>query len=480
MHSSPAAPSALSSAPEQPKPQSRRASQPGPGERPHKTARNERPSLQPVPYRPGRASKRISTNFDAASPHDVHHFYNIDAHELGTGKFGVVRRVTRKLPGVMQDGSAVKAGAAFALKSILKSKVVDKASLEAEVSIMRKIKHRNIIQLHEVYEDALRLHLVMELCTGGELFDRIISLGHYTEPDARALFRSMLEAVVYMHSQGVAHRDLKPDNFLLASEAADAELKVIDFGLSKVVGPSESGTMHARVGTAYYIAPEVLKGEYDVKCDVWSLGVILYILLCGYPPFHGDNNRQIFEKVRVANYNFDSPEWQSVSNLAKDLIERIFVLDVAMRPSAAELLEHGWLTEMDTAMADERDEEADDAPPAYRSVPAPVDLAQTMRRMRRFQRQNQLQKMAMKIIALQLTQDEIAALRDQFQKIDTDGSGTLSASELQEAMSAMGYQGVVDALFDSLDADGDEQINFDEFVLAAMQRNTIMRACRWC
>jgi calcium-dependent protein kinase len=158
------------------------------------------------------------------------------------------------------------------------------------------LKHPNIISLVDVFEEARYLHIVSELCTGGELFDRITAMGHYTEADAANVLSQILRAIAHCHQHNVCHRDLKPENILFATPDADSTLKVIDFGLSFVFHTGE--TMFDRVGTPFYIAPEVLRRSYGVECDMWSIGVIMYILLCGYPPFYGNSESEVLQRVK--------------------------------------------------------------------------------------------------------------------------------------------------------------------------------------
>lgn len=205
---------------------------------------------------------------------------------------------------------------------------------------MTKLHHKNIIQLIEVFEDNEHIYLVLELVTGGELFDQIISRGSYSEKDAAAIVKQILEAVMYMHSNGIAHRDLKPEN-LLVSGPNNELVKVTDFGLSKDFGEA---TLSTSCGTPDYVAPEVLRGApYDNSVDIWSIGVITYILLCGFPPFYGNNDQEIFEKILKAEYNFPAESWDPVSDDAKDFIKSMLILANSKRPTAQEALQHPWM-----------------------------------------------------------------------------------------------------------------------------------------
>jgi calcium-dependent protein kinase len=263
-------------------------------------------------YRRGSSPVMIT---DALS--DVRLNYHIEPKELGHGHYGVVRKCMHR-----------ETGEWYAIKSIRKSKVSKIEVLKREIEILKEVKHPNIIELFEVYEDERYLHLVTEVCSGGELFDRIIAKtqseeGHFSEHDAAMLVHDILDAIRYCHDEkGIVHRDLKPENFLFLTEAEDAPVKIIDFGLSRH-DDTDLGIMQTKVGTPYYVAPEVLRREYTNSCDVWSIGVITYILLCGYPPFYGDSDTQIFESVKGGRFDFPSPEWDEISESAKDFVTQL-------------------------------------------------------------------------------------------------------------------------------------------------------------
>lgn len=213
-------------------------------------------------------------------------------------------------------------------------------SLENEIKVLRKLNHSNIVQLRETFEDKHKVFLVMELVTGGELFDRIVEKGSYTEKDASALIRQILEAVDYMHSQGVVHRDLKPENLLYYNSDPESKIMISDFGLSKM---EDSGIMATACGTPGYVAPEVLSQKpYGKAVDVWSIGVIAYILLCGYPPFYDENDANLFAQILKGEFEFDSPYWDDISDSAKDFISRLICVDPEKRYSCKEALAHPW------------------------------------------------------------------------------------------------------------------------------------------
>ena len=216
--------------------------------------------------------------------------------------------------------------------------------MRREVAIMHHLAgHENIVLLKGAYEDARAVYLVMELCEGGELFNRIVELGHYSERRAASMFRTMLRVLHHCHTLGVVHRDLKPENFLLSAPGDAGVLKATDFGLSMFVRPNQ--VLDEMVGSPYYVAPEVLKRKYGIECDVWSAGVILYILLCGLPPFWGDNEKAIFDSILVGKLDFSEDPWPKISEPAKDLVRKLLVRDATQRLTVEQALKHPWVVE---------------------------------------------------------------------------------------------------------------------------------------
>ncbi|KAG7350803.1 calcium/calmodulin-dependent protein kinase-like protein [Nitzschia inconspicua] len=276
-----------------------------------------------------------NTIFNGIFPQDVKEKYQLK-EVLGQGTFGIVRRCQDK------DGNN------HALKTILKSKVPDPKVLKREIEIMRQVHHPHIIRLFDVFEDDKNIFLVTELCTGGELYDRVVektvSNDLFSEYDAARITRNILSAVEFIHSKGVAHRDLKPENFLLEDESDEAAVKIIDFGLSRF--HNDKGLMKSRVGTIYYVAPEVLSApSYTTKCDVWSVGVVTYVLLCGYPPFNAGNERLTYDLVTDGDLKFPSPAWDHISPEAICFIQRLMTRDPDKRPTATEALQDPWLNQ---------------------------------------------------------------------------------------------------------------------------------------
>ncbi|CAI9274006.1 unnamed protein product [Lactuca saligna] len=253
--------------------------------------------------------------------------------QLGWGQFGIIRECSDKLTGEV-----------LACKSISKNRLVtdeDVRSIKLEIEIMTRLSgHPNVVDLKAVYEEEGYVHLVMELCAGGELFHRLEKQGRFSESEARILFRHLMQVVRFCHDKGIVHRDLKPENILLATKASSSQIKLADFGLATYINPGEN--LHGTVGSPFYIAPEVLAGGYNQAADVWSAGVILYILLSGKPPFWGKTKSRIFDAVRAAALRFQPDPWNGISDSAKELIRGMLHTDPSLRLTAHEVLDHTW------------------------------------------------------------------------------------------------------------------------------------------
>ncbi|TMW60415.1 hypothetical protein Poli38472_000457 [Pythium oligandrum] len=252
-------------------------------------------------------------------------------------------------------------GEVFAVKVINKALCVKKNSLRDEITVLLRVKHPNIISLEEVYESDSDLMLVMERVTGGELFERIVQGGVYSERQAAETIANVLQALQYLHSFNILHRDIKPENILLASHDS-VDVKLSDFGIAKILeedgddGGRGRSRAYTSCGTDYYVAPEVLKGEgYDSKVDLWSLGVVVYIMLCGFPPFSEDESglESVYRKICSGVLEFPHPYWTNISDEAKDLIRNLLNIHPHERFSAAMALDHPWIKGHSTAYSEQ-------------------------------------------------------------------------------------------------------------------------------
>merc|ERR1712224_720468 len=276
-----------------------------------------------------------------------------------------------------------------ACKSINKSQMKNMDRFKQEIALMKIMDHPNIIKLYETFEDHRNIYLIMELCVGGELFDRIIEAGPFTESQAATLMQQIIRAIYYMHENHVCHRDLKPENFLFMTKEPIENnlLKIIDFGLSCKFEAGQ--VLSTKAGTPYYVAPQVLAGKYDHLSDVWSCGVIMYVLLCGYPPFFGETDSEVLSKVRLGAFSFNAADWKNVSDDAKNLIRMLLKMNPRDRYTAEQALNHEWIKNK-----------------APKATGGALE-SKMVDNLRGFRSQNKLKKAAITIIANQLDEKQI-------------------------------------------------------------------------
>ncbi|XP_020253168.1 calcium-dependent protein kinase 24-like [Asparagus officinalis] len=358
-------------------------------------------------------------------------------------------------------------GKQYACKSILKSTLNSKEDYEDvlnEIEIMHHLSElSNVVRIRETYEDSESVHLVMELCEGGELSRRIKENKRFNERKAACLIKTIVEVVEGCHSLGVMHGDLKLENFLFVSKAEDASLKAIDFGLSVFYKPGD--VFNKINGTVYYVAPEVLEKKYGREADVWSAGVILYLLLSGYFPFYSASKdaaetfKKIFDQILKKPLNFKSEPWPSISGGAKDLVHKMLNRDPKKRFTAHQVLCHPWIV-------------GDGVPPDKPSESA------VLSRLKRFSEMNKLQKMALRVIAEKMPEEEIGGLKKLFKIFDTDSTGTITCNELTEGLRKLGsdlMEYEMQALMEEADMDNSGTIDCNEFLAATLHLNKLER-----
>lgn len=251
---------------------------------------------------------------------------------LGQGAFAKVKRCRER-----------SSGKEFAVKIIKKDNIENRENIMNEITILKNVCHLNILKLHHVFETKRHIYLVTDLLEGGELFDLIVKRGYLTEAETSKIMRRILQAVSYLHLKNICHRDIKPENILFGISGDIESVRVTDFGLSKIV--NDKNNLKTACGTPSYVAPEILKGgNYGLEVDMWSCGVILYVLLCGFPPFYSDNDANLYELIKSGSYSFPNPYWADISESAKDLITKLLIVEPSKRMTAVQALLHPFIT----------------------------------------------------------------------------------------------------------------------------------------
>ncbi|CAD8079067.1 unnamed protein product [Paramecium sonneborni] len=337
------------------------------------------------------------------------------------------------------------------MKQIKKDSLIfeDQQRMLSELNILKSLDHPNIVRVFESFQEDDQYIIATEYLPGGELFERIKKLQCFSEKMAADYIKQILQAVSYCHEKQIVHRDLKPENILLSGSGE--EIKVIDFGTSRYF--TINNNMNKRLGTPYYIAPEVLDGKYNEKVDIWSCGVILYIFLCGYPPFTGKSDNEIFAKVRNARLIFDKDDWSTVSRDAIDLIVKMLNIDAKKRFSAQQALQHPWV---------------------QKNAKQEIISLQLLNNIQKFYVKNNFQKAIMTFMVNQTLQNqEISELKATFNALDQNHDGNLNKLEL-----IAGYQEIlkskeqaedkVNQILDALDLNHSNLIDYSEFIMGAM------------
>ena len=394
--------------------------------------------------------------FVISNDQNIEEYYNLKTGVvLGSGAFGKVVMTKKRNTDIFR-----------AIKIIPKKIVTKNSKFTNEINILKMLDHPNVIKLYETYEDDLNYYMIFELCRGGELFDTIIENGYFTEKEAKVIFKSIIKAIHHCHKQGICHRDIKPENFMFGDKSDFESLKMIDFGLSTVFKKTDKKTekenvkierpvrrranrgMKTKAGTSYYVAPEVLMGEYTEKCDIWSAGVILFILLSGYPPFSGANDWEILLAVKRGKYSFKGTEWKHVSEAAKDLIKNM-LCPVEKRFSAQQVLSHPWFEQ--------------DSP----DVKGEIDLS----KLKDYVKTNRLKKVVVSYIVTQTDESEIKDLIKLFNQLDVNGDGELTKDEFVKGLkNSKGSVKQLSEIFQKIDFDKNGSISYTEFISALISK----------
>ena len=377
---------------------------------------------------------------------------------LGEGSYASVYCVENKITGAQR-----------AMKILNKSEnysAEDDKEILNEIDILRTLDHPNILKIFEFYSSKESYSLVTELCNGGELFQEIIDNGPFNENYSAYVMFQIFSAINYCHGMKIVHRDLKPENILIVdrNENGLPRIKIADFGTSKMF---EKGVVQKKVvGSSYYIAPEVLKKHYDEKCDIWSCGVIMYILLSGRPPFPGDSDREIMDKVAIGKYDLEESPFDQLSNAGKDLIKKLLVKDPKKRITASEALNHAWFKE-------------NKSKELFNRIKDQSILKKLIKNLKAYHRDSIIQETALAYLVHNFPQmkDVVNACK-LFNQIDVNGDGKINKDELlkglQNKIKSDTLKKDVDIIFQNIDMDNNGYIEYEEFVRGAVSKERFM------
>ena len=373
-------------------------------------------------------------------------------NQLGGGHFGTVRRGYR----ISEKNKKMKF---FAIKSIpMKNLSCNINDFIKEVDIISTLDHPNIIKFYETFHDDYFFHIVMELCKGKEIIHQMGNYGFIEEKKVTYIIFKVLLAIAHCHNRGVTHRDLKPENILFDSMKKDAEIKILDFGLSRKYDKEQK--MHSILGTPYYVAPEVLKGEYDEKCDIWSIGAMTYLMLCGEPPFNGNSNNEIFKKIVKENIKFKSLLWKNISNNAKDFVKICLSKNSNKRPSAQEALNHIWFSNVKNEIHNNK------------NIKKEILL-----NIKDFNINYEFKQMVLKyLINNKLSYEEKKVFKDAFYALDFNHNGFIIESDLKKAFDLFNInidEKQINHLFNILPENKNLGLGFTEFIMAGIDKKSI-------
>ena len=400
---------------------------------------------------------------------DITQFYEV-IKKIGEGSYGQIYKVKNKQSGDIR-----------AMKQIMKSKIPDINKFQNEIKILAMVDHPNIVRLFEVIEDDKYFNLFQELCTGGEL-SRKIQTTQLKEKEIARIFNEIMSAVAYCHEKGIVHRDLKLENILFASESPDSPVKIIDFGFSVLLGKNninkdknnnDNGNnlkkfgfrrMKSKVGTLYYISPEIIKGNYDEKCDIWACGVILFILLCGYPPFNGSNDKEVYNIITQVKYDFNKPAWKNVSKYAKDLIKNMLTL-AKNRYTAKQVLNSKWL---EIKLKDANEEN--------------MNYYLDYKHIAKYKTYNKFKQAILTFIASRLNSDECKDIKNIFYNIDEDKNGFITFEDYRKYIinefnidDLIENEEEIKKGFRGMDVDYNNNIDYTEFLAANLDESIFLK-----
>ena len=381
---------------------------------------------------------------------------------LGSGGYSQVYRVQNK-----------KTKEVYACKELVKKRIKDIEKFQNEVNIMSKCDHPNIVKLQEIYENGSKYELIMEECIGGTLFTRLMDKidderETFSEKEAAIIFKQIISAIHYCHDQNIVHRDLKMENVLFVEKGKGLDIKIIDFGLSQyaqyhlvnlmeIISSEKAKTinMNISVGTPHYIAPEVINGKYNQKCDIWSAGVILYAILSGKFPFNGKSDKEIYKSILKKTYDLTSEPWDNISKEAKDLISHM-LCDEDKRFSSEKILNHPWLTKL---------------VPDNKIPISKLDV----KILENYQNTCNFKKLILTSITTRLKENEIKELKNIFDSIDINKDGTLTPDEVKTALKKFMNEDEIKKIFGGIDTNNSNKIEYSEFISALLEKKDYLK-----
>ena len=402
-------------------------------------------------------SKIKIQNFITKLDTNVEDSYKI-IKKLGKGSFGSVYKVMHIKTGIIRAMKVIK-------KDSVRFQDDDKKFLK-EIEVLIKLEHPYIIKIFEYFTDDLNYYLITEYISGGELYEGLVKMSNFNEFKCAFILNQIISAVYYLHSNNIVHRDIKPENILISNSNKDLlSIKLIDFGSCNYIKKNENFTL--KVGSPYYIAPEVLKHDYNNKCDIWSIGVILYILLVGYPPFKAKNKNDLFNKIKTGNYSMEGPGWNRVSAQAKDLVTHMLEYDYNKRYSAEKCLNHIWIKQL------EKSKESNQINDRY--------LESVLVNISNLHVREKLQQATIAYIVHSIyCNEEIDDLKHVFNKLDINKDGKLTYQEFRDGFSKH-FQGKeflkeinIEQLLSDIDGNLDGVISYEEFLRVTVNKKKLL------
>ena len=379
---------------------------------------------------------------------DINNAY-IFQEVLGSGYYGTVKLAVPK-----QDTQKK-----YAVKSVDKERLSREKifQLSREIETLSDVDHPNIIKYYETYNDEKYFHIVMEYCTGGELLERIIQKTTYTEKEAADVIYKIASAISHCHNEKIVHRDLKPENILYETKTEFSDLKIIDFGLSR----KKEGLLNSIVGSPYYVAPEVLEGSYDEKCDCWSIGIIMYVLLYGGPPFYAQDKVELYEKIKKDDPSFSHPRWSKISNEAKLLIKSLLEKDKSKRPTADQILKSEWINAYTQGK--------------YKLENLDKDV---LIQLKTFNDRTSIAKSILKFVVKSMNSNKIEKLKENFNILDKNKTGQIDLDQLKQAFTYceidIGNDELQALLKSKIDSKGNRKLNYTSFIAAALDERSLL------